>query len=342
MAERVVDALEVVEVHEHDGHRALVPRAARQREAEPVEEQRPVRQFGERVVQRAVAHRALDAAAVDRTGEEDSAMRRGSRRPRRRSARLARRDDEHAVGPRPAANGHGHPADEPGLEQGRGNPDPRLLREVGDDERLVGGEHVRGGALERAAEGGLVGEEALGPAAARADPEDPLGLVLDDHHQRGVECRPDRARRFAQQPLDRAAGDGVGAELGDRRLLGPARGEPPLGVAPARDVAHGGEMPAGEDVGPRGDVHPARAAVGQRHVALEAHAAAGEEDRPCLLDRLAGARPRLVHPHPQQVLPGMAEQLAGDVVDEDEAAVVVEEEEAVGRALEQRPVTVVS
>ena len=65
VSERVVDQLEAVEVEEEDGCAALRPAAARaaQRLLEPVEEQRAVREAGQRVVQRAVAE-ALDRAAV--------------------------------------------------------------------------------------------------------------------------------------------------------------------------------------------------------------------------------------------------------------------------------------
>ena len=65
VAERVVDELEAVEVEEQHGGAAVAVAAARaaQRLLEPVEEQRPVREPGERVVERAVAE-PLDGAAV--------------------------------------------------------------------------------------------------------------------------------------------------------------------------------------------------------------------------------------------------------------------------------------
>ena len=65
VAERVVDELEAVEVEEQHGGAAVAVAAARapQRLLEPVEEQRPVREPGERVVERAVAE-PLDRAAV--------------------------------------------------------------------------------------------------------------------------------------------------------------------------------------------------------------------------------------------------------------------------------------
>ena len=54
VAERVVHLLEPIEVDEEQRDRLLRPVDARERDLQPVEEQRPVRQARERVVQRAV------------------------------------------------------------------------------------------------------------------------------------------------------------------------------------------------------------------------------------------------------------------------------------------------
>ena len=66
VAERIVDELELVEVGEQHRDGAAVAPAARERALEAVERQRPVRQRGERIVQRAVAYLGLDEVAVDR------------------------------------------------------------------------------------------------------------------------------------------------------------------------------------------------------------------------------------------------------------------------------------
>ena len=65
VAEAVVHELEVVEVDEGDGRdRRVGPADAGQRVLDPVEEQRPVRQPGERVVERLVAQLVLQRAAA--------------------------------------------------------------------------------------------------------------------------------------------------------------------------------------------------------------------------------------------------------------------------------------
>ena len=69
VAERVVDELELVEVGEQHRDRAAVAPPPRERALEPVERERAVREPGQRVVQRAVAHLGLDDVAVDRAGD---------------------------------------------------------------------------------------------------------------------------------------------------------------------------------------------------------------------------------------------------------------------------------
>ena len=70
VAERVVDDLEVVEVEEEQREAAAPRRRRAERVAEAVEQQRAVREAGERVVQRVVADRAPRAQALDRAGED--------------------------------------------------------------------------------------------------------------------------------------------------------------------------------------------------------------------------------------------------------------------------------
>ena len=82
VAERVVDRLEVVEVHEQHRHRAAVARLALERVFDAVLEQRAVREPGDRVVERLVRELLLERLAL--------ARRRGcSARCRGRSRRAA-------------------------------------------------------------------------------------------------------------------------------------------------------------------------------------------------------------------------------------------------------------
>ena len=64
MAEAVVDRLEVVEVDEQDGQPAAAPRCGSdERVLEAVDEQRPVGEPGQRVVERLVAELVLERLA---------------------------------------------------------------------------------------------------------------------------------------------------------------------------------------------------------------------------------------------------------------------------------------
>jgi hypothetical protein len=64
VSQRVVDPLEAVEVDEQDGAARLLPAPARQRVLQAIEEQRPVRQTGQRVVQRHVREPVLGVLAL--------------------------------------------------------------------------------------------------------------------------------------------------------------------------------------------------------------------------------------------------------------------------------------
>jgi hypothetical protein len=68
--ERVVDLLEVVEVHEQQGDRPGRPAVAGEGPLEVVAEQDPVRQPGQRVVQRVVDQLRLEALAVGDLDEQ--------------------------------------------------------------------------------------------------------------------------------------------------------------------------------------------------------------------------------------------------------------------------------
>ena len=87
VAERVVHALEVVEVEEHDDERLAAPLRVQDREREPVVEEDAVRQVGQRVVVRlvpalllgALAVRDVDEAAFHHALAAAARARRGSR-----------------------------------------------------------------------------------------------------------------------------------------------------------------------------------------------------------------------------------------------------------------------
>ena len=78
VTERVVDHLEAVEVEHEHRDVDLLALPAGEREREPVERERAVRQAGERVVQRGVARHLLLAVALD--GEHDQRRDRGEER----------------------------------------------------------------------------------------------------------------------------------------------------------------------------------------------------------------------------------------------------------------------
>ena len=69
VAEAVVDQLEVVEIEEQDRAQRLLAPEAGQRVLEPVDEQHPVGQAGQRVVHGPVADGVLDRLALERIGQ---------------------------------------------------------------------------------------------------------------------------------------------------------------------------------------------------------------------------------------------------------------------------------
>ena len=70
MAEPVVDVLEVVEVHEQDREAVRRACAPNERVREAIHEEDPVRQAGERVVQRLVAELVLEVLAIADVDED--------------------------------------------------------------------------------------------------------------------------------------------------------------------------------------------------------------------------------------------------------------------------------
>ena len=70
VAERVVDRLELVDVEQQDGDERVRALRAGEGVLDAVVEQRPVRQAGEAVVERLVAHARLALVAVERGGEQ--------------------------------------------------------------------------------------------------------------------------------------------------------------------------------------------------------------------------------------------------------------------------------
>ena len=72
MAESVVDRLEVVEIHEEDTHRLLVASPDLHQLCGPVQEQRPVRQAGERVMQRLISKLRLKFLAIGDVRHHDA------------------------------------------------------------------------------------------------------------------------------------------------------------------------------------------------------------------------------------------------------------------------------
>ena len=73
MAEGIVDALEVVEVHEHHRDAAAVALADRDRVLDTVAEQRAVREQGQRIVQGHALQLLLHALAIGRVAQVQKA-----------------------------------------------------------------------------------------------------------------------------------------------------------------------------------------------------------------------------------------------------------------------------
>ena len=147
VAERVVDELEAVEVEHEDGDVDALALAAGQRLVEAVERERAVRQAGERIVQRGMAGRLLAAVALDR--DDDQRRDRGEERDLvlGEDARLARVDVEHPERLVVALDRDAEAADDAELEQRRRRREARLGRQVLDDRRLAGAQHVCAPAL---------------------------------------------------------------------------------------------------------------------------------------------------------------------------------------------------
>ncbi len=95
--ERVVDLLEVVDVEEQHGDRGVVAPRTVQSDAEAVEEQRPVGQPGQRVVERAVRELRLQALSLDRVHHRAPQQRRRQLGPHQVVLRAGFDDDHRLV-----------------------------------------------------------------------------------------------------------------------------------------------------------------------------------------------------------------------------------------------------
>ena len=188
MTEGVVDVLELVDIHEqHGDHRAGAPSAI-QRHPEPVQEQRPVGQSGERVAQRQLGQLHLRALALDRVADRAAQERRiqvlldqailgaGVQRLQRQLLvdALAEHDDR----------GGG----------GGGAQRLNLLRRAGPSE-LQGEQHAGGAVIDQLLcrtvyLQRLDEHEALAPDRVQhlADHQHRLWIVLDQQDPRGLTC----------------------------------------------------------------------------------------------------------------------------------------------------------
>ena len=197
VAEAVVDVLEVVEVDEDHGHRARPAAGAPQRVLEALGEEQPVREVGERVVERLVGETLLeDLALVDAAQGEDGAGQEGVARD--------------AVGPGLDELPPVAVADAP-LRGGRR---PRPGDGVGDERErdlpVLRVDHVQQARpVDLVA---LAPEEPLGGGGVEADrgvlsdDEDDVRRVLDQRSEaRLVRCGPRARRRAARPPARRRA-----------------------------------------------------------------------------------------------------------------------------------------
>ena len=236
VAERVVDLLEVVEVDEQ--HREpLVLRVARvQRVLEPVDEQRAVRQPGQRVVERAVRQLLLERDAVGHVArvEDDALARAGS------SSRLECLLSTCRYPPsRWRQRTSTVPSDGPGCSSRRAYCACHPLAVVGvhDVERARADER-----LGRVAEDALDRGRLVADRAVALEHRDHVARVVDHRAVPGVGvaarelgAQPGRLERHAElvgEGLQRAAGLGV-------EPAGRADGEHALRLAPAQRQPHG-------------------------------------------------------------------------------------------------------
>ena len=197
MAERVVDLLEVVEVHDHHGRAAVAALGGAHGLLDAVAEEHAVREAGERVVQRLVLlGDRLAAAAVDRQQRQEQQRQHGERE--------VGGDDEHRREPEQQAGGRG-------LEEEVGGevaPEADALGErdrAGDEARVerVEDEGGRDDARE------VAGHEAGRVVQVREAAE-------RRQHDAGGGDREDVLRGVEGDPLGRLAADAVGEDRAER------------------------------------------------------------------------------------------------------------------------------
>ena len=216
VAERVVDELELVEVHEQDGEPSRLPRRPRDRLLEPVLEECPVRQSGQRVVIREPLDLALGLEARADVADDDG-QRLASLGAALSKGHL-RRELAAAVAPRPdARGGRGRPvlADAAAVERladlsvGKQLRDRDARRHGLETEepgrRRIREQHSPAPVQREDAVGGRVRERAITPLGfadleheppdrERTEREQERGRARDD----GEEQAPRATRRFAE------------------------------------------------------------------------------------------------------------------------------------------------
>ena len=258
--EAVVDVLEAVEVEERHADVRLRARAARDRLAEPVDEQQPVRKARERVVHRLVGQPLLEGLALDRDRrelreqEEDLLVllvgesRFGVEDVERAEHRAAvARDDRH----RPR------------------RPQPVLLRHVTpDDPAIVVGDvaHVDGPVEERGRTARTAGrvdrrafehfEERRGEARRAADAH--ATLLLVDEHDRARAARKVMFERGGDRPQRLGQRDAACDLLEDLGLAGREVGRAPLLGHVVSDRLDLDDLAVGVEEGAVGPLVPAQ------------------------------------------------------------------------------------
>jgi hypothetical protein len=194
VAEGVVDRLEVVQVDEHHGGAPRAPRRLGQRPGDVVQEQVPVGQPGQRVVQRLVADAGLRTAAGDRVGQD---------------VRCRLQEVEVLAGERPRPRGVGaedaHRVLQGADDRRRARHDPVAAQEP------AAGEHV-GAAVELVHHHGPVGLQRR--ARMRPVPRDAGGVDEVGRPAHGGPHDEAVLARGELEDLDERDVEGVGDELG--------------------------------------------------------------------------------------------------------------------------------
>ena len=216
VAQAVVDDLELVEIDEEDGERRAGPLRAGQRVRQAVEEERPVGQPGERVVQRLVAQVVDGALAADGAAEDTG------QRPHEPHVLVAEAARDAGVDAQdaerlPADVGHHH--GDAGAHAERTQPrrvEARLGVRVLDHDRLGALQRVTGQGV---AQGGP-DPPALAPARDGHGAQAlGLRLELEQRGERDAEPVGRALHRGGEERLEVVAVDGERAEDGEVLLL---------------------------------------------------------------------------------------------------------------------------